>query len=87
MFIPSSRGNIIKYTQNTTIPVSTYIITVHNSIMLLHNLGRETLSKPLLIISEGCCSLPENVSDLKSKYVTVHGELTEISLKGSFVIG
>lgn len=39
--------------------------------------GRETffLSKPLLIISEGCCSLPENVSGLKCKYVTVHGWL------------
>lgn len=67
-----------KMTQNKAIPVSTLIIkAVHISVMLRHILGGRPflLSKPLLIISEGCCSLPENVSGLKCKYVTVHGWL------------
>lgn len=39
-------------------------------------LGRGSISKPLLIISEGCCSLPENLFRLKRKYITVHGWLS-----------
>lgn len=67
-----------KMTQNKAIPVSTLIIkAVHISVMLRNILGGRPflLSKPLLIISEGCCSLPENVSGLKCKYVTVNGWL------------
>lgn len=60
-----------------TIPVSTHIITVHNSLMFAAQFGRETFcSKPLLIISEGCCSLLENVPGLEWKYITVHGRLS-----------
>lgn len=40
----SSSSNIIKLTQNTTIPVSTHIITAHNSLNVPAQFGKETFS-------------------------------------------
>lgn len=52
--------------------------------MLLHNVGGRLFSKPLLIISEGCCSLPENISGLKWKYITVHSWLSSDFFENDF---